>query len=157
MKEDFEKDDFQKRVAEEFDRNRSINTAENFPLEKLERGLRGSAFGCLLIPMLTLFHPKRLLRKEREKRNYASFETKTNLLLNERGIREAIREAFEELPKDEIVTEDTFVRVFTETLSRDDLRQQFDIPLKPILFAMVGYGIFKVGIREFCSGHPDEE
>ena len=74
-------------------------------------------------------------------------------VLNNAEIRNAIRNAFEELPKDEIVTEEIFVRVFTETLNDDDLRQRFDIPLDPVLFAMVGYGIFKMGIREYCGGN----
>ncbi len=154
MDEEVEKIAFQKQVADEFYQYKSLNDAESFPVEELERGFRGTGFGCLFSPIAVLLDRfgKNTLRKEREKRNYANFEAKTHSLLSQGEIREAIRNAFEELPKNEIVTEETFVRVFTETLSQDDLRQQLDITLDPILFAMVGYGIFKKGIREFCDG-----
>ena len=152
MDEDFAIADFGKRVKEEFEIYKSLNDAENFPIEELQSKFQGSLFGCLFSLFFTLFNPKRILRKEREKRNYGNFEIKVQSLLSENGVRLAIRDNFEKLPKDEIVTEEVFVRVFTETLREDDLRRQFNIPLNPILFAMVGYGIFKMGVREFCLG-----
>lgn len=154
MDKEVEKVAFQKQVAEEFYQYKSLNDAESISVEDLRRGFRGTAFGCLFSPIAVLLDRfgKNTLRKEREKRNYADFETKAYSLLGQSEIREAIRNAFEELPKDEIVTEETFVRVFTETLSQNELRQRLDIPLDPILFAMVGYSIFKKGIREYCHG-----
>jgi hypothetical protein len=154
MDEEVEKAAFQKQVANEFYQYKSLNDAESISVEELKRGFRGTGFGCLFSPLMSLLDRfgKNTLRKEREKRNYDDFEIKTHSLLGQSEIREAIRNAFEELPKNEIVTEETFVRVFTETLSQDELRQRLDIPLDPILFAMVGYGIFKKGIREFCGG-----
>ncbi|MEJ7846790.1 MAG: hypothetical protein WKF92_01740 [Pyrinomonadaceae bacterium] len=156
MDKDFAIADFEKRVKEEYDNYKSLNDAENFPIEELQRGFQGSLFGCLFTPFFTLFNPKWILRKEREKRNYENFEIKVQSLLSENGVRLAIRDNFEKIPKDEIVTEEVFVSVFTETLREDDLRRQFNIPLNPILFAMVGYGIFKVGVREFCRGSINE-
>ena len=154
MDEEVEKTVFQKQVAEEFYQYKSLNDAESFSIEELKHAFRGTAFGCLFSPIAGLLDrfSKNTIGKELDKRNYADFEIKTHSLLGQSEIRKAIRNAFEELPKNEIVTEETFVRVFTETLSQDELRQRLDIPLDPILFAMVGYGIFKKGIREFCDG-----
>lgn len=149
MDEDFEKGRFFREVSDEFYRLSALRTVEKMPIEKLRTEL-----GCVSIPIIPILQRMNAwaLKADKEKRNYESLTDEVNAILDNAETRKAIRKALEELPKDEIVTEETFVRVFTETLSQNGLRQRLDIPLDPVLFALIGYGIHTIGIREYCRG-----
>lgn len=150
-------EDFRKSVRDEYYTLKSLTELGKFPLDELESGFRGLA-GCLFIPFLKVLDPfsKRIIRKEIEKKNYSSFNFQAEEILNIIEIKRAIRLAFEELPKEIIVTEDIFLKVFTATLFKEGLRSQLDIPLEPTLFAIVGYRIFSKGIQTFCDETGDE-
>lgn len=149
-KETQDRHDFLDKALNEYYRLKHLRTMSELPINEIK-----STLGCLSILFVPImrYMTDQALKPEEAKRDYANLKDKAQNILNSENVRKDVRSAFEELSKKEIVTEEIFVKVFAKALSDDSLRRQLDIPLDPVLFAIIGHDIFKIGIREYCGGN----
>lgn len=145
--------DFLNQVSNEFYRLKALREMEKLPAEPLR-----FTFGCLSLPIISIlqFMTNKALKAEKAKRDYESLTDEGNAILNSKETKLTVRKAFEELLKNEIVTEETFVEVFAKALMAEAKQSKGEIRLDPVLFAPVGYTIFTMGIREFCHQIDNE-
>jgi hypothetical protein len=145
--------EFKQSMLEQFFMIKSLREAESFPLTDLKRGLRSHWLGCFLVPLTLLLdrYAKNIVSKEVEKRHFDDHRTKADAVLRDERIRRRICSAFQDLPKDKIVTEDAFVEVVCRALSRAESSDEVYIPNEASLRAMIAYQIFIAGIEKFCS------
>ena len=143
--------DFEAQVRDEYYTLKSMTAAAGFKYDDLDKELRRSFTGCLFAPLLWITGPigRRALEKESEKRGYGRFESQADEIVGRSEVKTAICDALQNLPKDRILTEETFVKVAIEVL----LSENFDataIP-EPKLFAIVIFKIFSNGIENYCN------
>lgn len=144
--------DFQEKVLNEYNRLKGIKGAEKFDLGE-SKNFHGSYWGCLFIPVFRVINifGKSTLAKVRRENNYEDFENRASVLVSQNGINQAICDSIKNLNKNEILTEERFVRLIVEALTENDLRKQFGIHLEPILFAFTAYIIFGRRLENYCE------
>ena len=65
-------------------------------------------------------------------------------------------QALDELKTNEIITEEKFVKRFTQALCRKVSENEIIIPFEKVLFALIAYKIFETGLDRFCENTNDE-
>jgi len=120
----------------------------------MEKPFRDSLWGCLFIPIGRLVSPygKKILKDQYEEAGFLRFEDKAAEIIDDSEIRIALCSAMRRLPKTQIVTEDVFLTILTDTL----MAHSTDIPRDPVLYALVGNKIFSSGLVSFCKNVGDE-
>ncbi|MGH9948894.1 MAG: hypothetical protein ACRD6X_17105 [Pyrinomonadaceae bacterium] len=143
---------FLKSVSEEFYRLDGFQKAETIPIEELRVTAGYSAF--ILVPFMRWLHGRALktLAKQREK--YPAVEEEANLIVSQQDTQTFICRAFRTIPKDEILTEYAFVKIFSEALYNLAIETHGQIRFDPVLFAVVAHKITITGIREYCHSAP---
>lgn len=149
---DFDLEDFQKKVVEDFHFLKASKTFRKFRQEEIHKDFRKNPAGCLFLPIVLLgdWIGWRLFQTEEKKRNHGAFQKEAGELLAQGEIRDALCKSLRETSRKEILTEEKFIRTVTKTLAENNLRKQFVIPLEPVLFACIAYEISETGFDDFC-------
>lgn len=153
---EFDVEDFQKKVFDEYVLLKNFKKWEKFSSDDLKKPFEKNMSGCLFIPLITLFKPLGKKAVKNAIGKYREFYSEAKDLLAEDKIRDAICKSFEKVSRKEILTEEKLVSKVSDALAEKNLRKQFVIPLKPVLFAVIAYEILETGIENFC-GEVNEE
>jgi hypothetical protein len=139
--------EFKAKVREEYYSYKSLEEIRKIPVRDTEKGFRGSLFGCLFIPLIRLLDPygKKIIRQKYEE-NYSPYRSQVDAIVQNDLMKSSLCSALRDLPNTEIVTEDVFINVLTDTL----IEPQLETPPIPALYALVGNKIFALGVRSFC-------
>lgn len=149
---DFDFEEFRTKVWNDFSFLKSRERIDELSSDEIKDKFKRNPRGCFFIPFLSLGDRigKRYFDKEAEKRNFREFEKEAQDLLAHAEIKEIICKALKDAGQTEILTEDRFFNIVTQTLAEKDLRKQFVIPLEPMLFACVLLKILETGMGNFC-------
>jgi hypothetical protein len=147
---DFDLEKFHEQVSSDFFILKVGKAEVDLSPDHLKKSFGKSLWGCIFIPIFGFFGKSigKYHKKEAAKRNYETFKKEAEDLLAEKDIKEAICKSLRK--REEILTEDTFIRNVTEALAEKNLRKQFVIPLESMLFACVAFQISEHGIQNFC-------
>src|SRR3954452_1505806 len=115
---DSESAKFYHEVRESYYRLKTIEESRNLRRRDLEKPFEDSYWGFIFIFFIRRMKPyeMKILQTEFERAGFPRFENEAATMIGDGGIRSAICHALRVLPKADIVTEDVFLKVMTQTL-----------------------------------------
>lgn len=144
---DIKLDEFKEKVFEEYRVIKAFRMGES-KIENDRKNTRGFARPFILLAELFV---NKILQSEANKRDIEGILVTAKNLLEQKEIHDRVCETLTKSSKLEILTEEKFTAALTESFFQSPLANQFNIPAKPILYAMMAIEVFETGIENYCN------
>lgn len=139
---------FQQQVLEEYELIKGFEKTYRLMAQD-----RSEKKGCLSAPfeLLAQRFVNWTLEKEHKKRNFEEISREADDLFKQKEISDEICKTISSITRNEILTEEKFVKEMTAALYKNEISKRFVIPETPTLYAMIARRIFKTGLEKFCA------